>query len=113
MRANEIPAGFCYQRLSIDENGPPYSLHGLNAVHLPGFGWYRVDPRGNKQGVDAQFSPPVERLAFRIVFPEERVFPQILSDPLPMVVNALRAQKTWDAMYRSLPDWEATALPEA
>ncbi len=112
VRANGIPAGFCYQRLSIDETGAPYSLHGLNAVHLPEFGWYRTDPRGNKPGVDAQFAPPVERLAFRIAFPEELLFPQILADPLPVVVNALRAHTTWDAMYRNLPDWELAALPE-
>lgn len=113
LRANGIPAGFCYQRLSIDETGPPYSLHGLNAVHLPAFGWYRIDPRGNKQRVDAQFSPPVERLAFRVAFPEEQLFPQILADPLPVVVNALRAHSTWDAMYRNLPDWEISSLPDA
>ncbi len=113
IRANGIPAGFCYQRLSIDETGAPYSLHGLNAVLLPEFGWYRIDPRGNKEGVDAQFSPPVERLAFRIVFPEEQLFPQILADPLPVVVNALRAHATWDAMYRNLPDWELASLPDS
>ncbi|MGA8013029.1 MAG: transglutaminase family protein [Candidatus Acidiferrales bacterium] len=113
VRANGISAGFCYQRLSIDETGPPYSLHGLNAVHLPEYGWYRIDPRGNKPGVDAQFLPPIEQLAFRIVFPEEQLFPQILADPLPVVVNALRTHSTWDAMYRNLPDWEFTSLPEA
>ena len=67
LRANGIPAGFCYQRLSLDETGPPFSLHGLNAVYLPEFGWYRMDSRGNKSGVDAQFCPPVERLAFKLV----------------------------------------------
>jgi len=113
LRANGIPAGFCYQRLSLDESGPPYTLHGLNAVHLPDFGWYRIDPRGNKPGVDAQFTPPVEKLAFPIVFREERLFPEILADPLPVVVNALRAHKTWDEMYRHLPDWEADSLPDA
>ena len=30
-----IPAGFCYQRLSKNEDGPPFCLHGLNAVYLP------------------------------------------------------------------------------
>jgi transglutaminase-like putative cysteine protease len=110
LRANGIPAGFCYQRLSIDETGAPYSLHGLNAVHLPEFGWYRIDPRGNKEGVDAQFSPPIEKLAFRIVFPEEQLFPQILADPLPVVVNALHVHTTWDAIYRNLPDWELASL---
>src|ERR1700753_3210447 len=56
LRANQLPAGFCYQRLSINDNGPPFSLHGFNAVSLPGFGWYRMDARGNKSGIDAQFS---------------------------------------------------------
>jgi transglutaminase-like putative cysteine protease len=111
LRANGIPAGFCYQRLSIDETGAPYCLHGLNAVHLPEFGWYRVDSRGNKLGVNAQFSPPVERLAFRLSLSEERNFPEILPDPLPVVVNALRAYSTWDTLYKNLPDWDLHSLP--
>lgn len=110
LRANSIPAGFCYQRLSIGDSGPPFSLHGLNAVHLPGFGWYRIDARGNKTGVDAQFCPPVERLAFRLTSPEERQFPDILPDPLPIVVSALQAHATWDAMLNNLPDWERPSL---
>jgi transglutaminase-like putative cysteine protease len=111
LRANGIPAGFCYQRLSIDETGPPYSLHGFNAVRLPEFGWYRMDCRGNKLGVDAQFSPPVERLAFKLIFPEtERDFPKILPAPLPIVVAALRAHRTWDEMLRNLPDWDGPTL---
>jgi transglutaminase-like putative cysteine protease len=111
LRANGIPAGFCYQRLSIDETGAPYCLHGLNAVQLPEFGWYRVDSRGNKPGVNAQFSPPVERLAFRLSLSEERNFPEILPDPLPVVVNALRAYSTWDTLYKNLPDWDLPSLP--
>lgn len=47
LRANHIPAGFCYQRLSLNDDGAPYCLHGLNAVYLPQFGWYRLDARGN------------------------------------------------------------------
>jgi len=105
LRANNIPAGFCYQRLSIHDNGAPYSLHGLNAVHLPQYGWYRIDARGNKPGVNAQFNPPTEQLAFRMNFSEERLFPEILPDPLPVVVNALRTHTTWDAMLANLPDW--------
>jgi transglutaminase-like putative cysteine protease len=67
--------------LSIDDNGAPYSLHGFNAVYLPDVGWYRVDARGNKEGVNAQFSPPQERLAFKTHFPQEADFPSILADP--------------------------------
>ncbi len=104
LRANQIPAGFCYQRLSIDDQGAPYSLHGFNAIHLPEIGWYRVDARGNKEGVDAQFSPPQEQLAFKIQFPEEADFHAILSEPLQMIVEALQAQTIWDDMLRNLPD---------
>jgi transglutaminase-like putative cysteine protease len=113
LRANGIPAGFCYQRLSIDDTGAPYSLHGLNAVHLPKWEWYRIDCRGNKPGVDAQFSPPSERLAFKLNLPEERTFPDILSDPLPIVVTALRSHSTWDALYKNLPDWSESSLPKS
>ncbi|MDL5057803.1 transglutaminase-like domain-containing protein [Geitlerinema calcuttense] len=104
LRANQIPAGFCYQRLSIDDKGAPYSLHGFNAVYLPQFGWYRVDARGNREGVNAQFHPPQEQLAFGIQFPEEVDFPAILSSPLAVVVEALQSQSAWDEMLAHLPD---------
>jgi transglutaminase-like putative cysteine protease len=104
LRANQIPAGFCYQRLSLDDQGAPYCLHGLNAIYLPDIGWYRVDARGNKTGVDAQFFPPQEQLAFKIQLPEEADFQTILAEPLPIVVAALQAQTTWDAILANLPD---------
>ncbi|MBD1913214.1 MULTISPECIES: transglutaminase family protein [unclassified Leptolyngbya] len=104
LRANRIPTGFCYQRLSIDDKGAPYSLHGFNAIYLPELGWYRVDARGNKEGVNAQFSPPQEQLAFEIQFPQEADFHAILSEPLRIVVEALQAQATWDGMLQNLPD---------
>jgi transglutaminase-like putative cysteine protease len=104
LRANQIPAGFCYQRLSIDDQGAPYSLHGFNAIYLPEIGWYRVDARGNKEGVNAQFTPPQEQLAFKIQFPEEADFPAIVAEPLQIIVEGLRSQTTWDDMLHNLPD---------
>ncbi len=112
LRANGIPTGFCYQRLSRDDNGAPFSLHGLNAVLLPGVGWYRIDPRGNRPGIDARFTPPTERLAFPIRLPGEADLPEIWPDPLPVVVEALRAHRTADALWRHLPDvplWTSSA----
>src|SRR6478609_5420539 len=47
LRANSIPAGLCYQRLTVDGPSGPYCLHGLTAVLLHDLGWYRIDPRGN------------------------------------------------------------------
>ncbi|MEP7290659.1 MAG: transglutaminase family protein [Chloroflexota bacterium] len=106
LRANGIPAGLCYQRLTAYEEGQ-YSLHGLNAVYLPEFGWYRIDARGNKPGVSAQFTPPVEQLAFQVGEVGEADFQTILPDPLPQVVAALRSQPTWDAVSTHLPDISA------
>lgn len=107
LRANGIPAGFCYQRLSRDDNGrPPYVLHGLNAVFLPEFGWYRIDARGNKIGVNAQFSPPVECLAFTPQFAGESDFPEIRAEPLSCVIDALKSCGTWDDLFEQLPDSE-------
>jgi transglutaminase-like putative cysteine protease len=112
LRANDIPAGLCYQRLEAYEPGT-YSLHGLNAVYLPETGWYRIDARGNKPGVDAQFIPPVEQLAFNVGLPGEYDFEPILSEPLPNVVAALQAAKDWEDVSLNLPDVKSPAEFEA
>jgi transglutaminase-like putative cysteine protease len=104
LRANKIPAGFCYQRLSIDGIGPPLSLHGLNAVWLDNCGWYRIDSRGNKSGVDAEFSPPIERLAFPIELPGETDLQGVYSKPLPVIIAALKRYDTASELAKNLPD---------
>lgn len=109
LRANGIPAGLCYQRLSLEGEGAPYCLHGLNAVHLKAHGWVRIDARGNKPGVDARFIPPAEQLAFAIHDTEERDFDEIWPEPLPVVVEALTRADSIATLYRNLPD--ITVLP--
>lgn len=106
LRANGIPAGLCYQRLSVEGDGPPYCLHGLNAVYLKEHGWYRIDARGNKPGIMAEFSPPVERLAFQIIKPGEADLPDIWPEPLPIVIKTLRESETIAQVYQNLPDVE-------
>jgi transglutaminase-like putative cysteine protease len=107
LRANGIPAGLCYQRLSVDDEGLRFCLHGLNAVLLPGVGWYRADPRGNREGIDAQFVPPVEQLAFSVRLAGEADLPGILPDPLPIVVDTIRAYSSADRLSEHLPDLAA------
>lgn len=110
LRANGIQAGLCYQRMSLDDAGDRFCLHGLNAVFLPEHGWYRMDARGNKTGVDAQFAPPMERLAFNLTMPGERDYADVLAAPLACVVEALRRYHTWDELAASLPDCSASTL---
>jgi transglutaminase-like putative cysteine protease len=104
LRANGIPTGFCYQRLSVGDSGPPYCLHGFNAIELPDMGWYRVDPRGNRPGINAQFTPPVERLAFALQSSEEMEFANVLADPLECVIDSLKKCATWLEALAQLPD---------
>jgi transglutaminase-like putative cysteine protease len=106
LRANGIPAGFCYQRLSITGKGAPYCLHGLNAVFLPEHGWYRIDPRGNKEGVNAQFTPPQESLAFPAGGCLEADLPEIWPEPLELVVSVLQRYTDIHDVFDNLPDVE-------
>jgi transglutaminase-like putative cysteine protease len=71
LRANGIPAGLCYQRLEVDDEGTKHCLHGLNAIFLTDHGWYRVDARANREDVRAEFNPPHEQLAFTTLGPGE------------------------------------------
>ena len=103
LRANAVPTGLCYQRLSINEDGAPFCLHGLNAVCLPDIGWYRIDA-GNTSGIDAQFIPPQEQLAFSLAWPGEADLPEVWPEPLPVVVASLRTHATYEALAADLPD---------
>ena len=108
LRANKIPTGLCYQRLTVQNNKPPFSLHGLNAVYLPNYGWYRIDARGNKTGVEAEFCPPIEKLAFPIVVDGEADLPEIWAEPLPEVVKVLENSSNFQEVADNLPDAQFT-----
>ena len=104
LRANGIPAGLCYQRLAIDEGQPLFCLHGLNAIYLESYGWYRVDARGNKINVQAEFRPPLEKLAFSTAVEGEADLQEIWAEPLPIVVQALTSHRTYWEVANNLPD---------
>jgi transglutaminase-like putative cysteine protease len=104
LRCKGIPAGFCYQQLILDdETAPVLVLHGLNAVFV-GEKWIRLDPRGNKPGVNAQFSLTREQLAFP-VRPEkgEADIPIIYAAPHENVIRALIKNKNIESLWQNLP----------
>ena len=110
LRANQIPAGLCYQRLLIDDTAESaYCLHGLNAIYLENYGWYRVDARGNKIGVNAQFCPPHEQLAFALNNPQEQDITGIWAEPLADVIHTLSTYTSYDLVLAHLPDWSKEA----
>ena len=68
LRRQGIASGVCYQRLTLgDTPETGYCVHALNTVYLPSLNrWIRLDARGNKPGVNAQFSLDTEQLAFAV-----------------------------------------------
>ncbi|WP_141505178.1 transglutaminase-like domain-containing protein [Paenibacillus luteus] len=108
LRVQGIPAGFCYQRLTIgDMPDTGYCIHALNAVYLQEHKqWIRLDARGNKEGISAEFSGLQEALAFP-VRPEldELDYPTIYARPHASTLAALRRNN--DALHMYLHD-----LPE-
>jgi hypothetical protein len=108
LRACGIPAGFCYQRLLLDDSDPSRTcLRGFNAVWLRELGrWHRLDARGNKPGIEAEFDLSCERLAYK-VRPElgEYDYAEIHPEPVPCVVQYLTRR-------RSVIELDATPLPD-
>jgi len=107
LRGLGVPTGLCYQRLVLfDDPEDGYSLHSLNASYLSGIDrWVRFDSRGNKPGVNAQFSLDEEQLAFP-VRPNmgEIDYPGVYADPPAVIVDCLRGSTNSIEMYtRGLP----------
>lgn len=67
LRANEIPSGISYQLLTRADNDTSdgYIIHAFNTVYIEQLDkWIRLDARGNKENVNAQFSLDEEHLAY-------------------------------------------------
>ncbi len=111
LRANAIPAGLCYQRLSAPTEPPQFYLHGMAAAYLGRYGWYRMDPRGEKPGLHADCAPPLEALPYPADKPGECTLPEIWPEPLPIVVHALTTYQTVEEVFDHLPDVEVVTRP--
>ena len=109
VRSVGIPAGFCYQKLIFDEKSdkPYFILHGLNAIYLNIYKrWIRLDARGNKPGVLAEFSLETEQLAFPVREAlGEKDYPYVFSKPDASVIECLSNSHcwNWDTRHRQLP----------
>lgn len=106
LRYKSIPTGFCYQKLILDDETAPILIyHGLNGVYMKEYEkWIRLDARGNKEGVDAQFSPDNEQLAFPIR-PEmgEKDDLTVYPNPDVKVLEKMRRNQTRTNLWDDLP----------
>ena len=106
LRCKSIPTGFCYQKLILDDETAPILIyHGLNGVYIKEYKmWIRLDARGNKEGVNAQFSLEREQLAFpiRTEKGEEDGF-VIYPDPDIKILEKFKNNKTRTELWDDLP----------
>lgn len=106
LRYESILAGFCYQKLILDDETAPVLIYrGLNGVYLSEYNkWIRLDARGNKEGVNAQFSVEEEQLAFPIrteLGEEDNLV--VYSDPDECVLERLKKYETRTELFDNLP----------
>lgn len=58
--------------------------------------------------VEAEFTPPVEKLAFPVIVEGEVDFQEIWPEPLPEVTQVLESSNTFQEVLENLPDIEVT-----
>jgi transglutaminase-like putative cysteine protease len=106
LRCVGIPCGICFQRLTLaDDDSQGYCVHAYNAVYVDNR-WIKLDARGNKNGVDAQFSLDEPKLAYppRSQYDEyyyEGVYAKPHKDTMVMLENAKCLQDIRD----NIPDY--------
>ncbi|MDF2958560.1 MAG: transglutaminase family protein [Paenibacillus sp.] len=108
LRACGIPAGICYQRLTLfDTAESGFCIHALNTVYIRSLEtWTRLDARGNKPGVDARFSLDAEYLAFPVREEiGEKDDTTNYAQPHPVIIQTLTTHDNGLLMYENhLPD---------
>jgi len=95
-RALGIPAGLCYQRVRREDGS--WVLHGLAAVYLEQPGkWVRLDPRGNKPGIFADFSIESDAIAYEPSYDgewlDQHVYPEPWQEVSHLVVLSSNVQE--------------------
>jgi len=102
LRSQSIPVGFCFQRV-IMSNGA-HAVHCYNAIFID-VRWIKIDARGNKPGVNAQFSIDEPILAFKCR-PEynEYFWPGIYAAPHNETMQILDQANCLQNVLDNIPD---------
>lgn len=106
LRCVGIPCGICFERITLaDDDSQGYCVHAFNAVYVDNR-WIKLDARGNKVGVSAQFSLGEPILAYppRPQYDEyyyEGVYAKPHNDTMVMLENAKCLQDILD----NIPDY--------
>ncbi|MCL2446416.1 MAG: transglutaminase family protein [Oscillospiraceae bacterium] len=113
LRSQHIPTGFCFQHITLmNDNSQGYCVHAYNAVWLHER-WIKLDARGNKSGVNAQFSLDEPVLAFpcRAEY-NEYFWPGIYANPHAETMLMLQQADSLDYIIKHIP-CKVTLPPDA
>lgn len=105
LRSQGIPTGFCYQHITLmDDDSYGYCVHAYNAVFVDNR-WIKLDARGNKKGVNAQFSLDKPILAF----PNRKEYNEyfwkgIYASPHMPTMKMLEKAKNIQDIFDNIPD---------
>lgn len=105
LRSQGIPAGFCFERITLaNDDSMGYCVHAFNAVCLDG-SWIKLDARGNKEGINAQFSLEEPVLAFppRQGY-DEYFYPGIYAAPHAATMAMLEQAQSLQDILDNIPD---------
>lgn len=106
LRSQNIPAGFCFQHITLAEDDSiGYCVHAYNAVYVKNK-WIKLDARGNKEGVNAQFSLVEPILAFPIRSEYDEYFwSGIYVSPHMGTMKMLEDAKSIQDIIDNIPDY--------
>ena len=113
LRSQGIPVGFCFQRITLmDDDSEGYCVHCYNAVWL-NERWVKLDARGNKTGINAQFSlgKPVLAYPCRPQY-DEYFYDGIYANPHSETMTMLEKADSIEYIIKNIPD-SVTILPDA
>ena len=106
LRYEGIPCGICFEHLTLaDDDSLGYCVHAYNAVYLNNC-WIKLDARGNKQGVNAQFSLDEPKLAYppREQY-DEYYWDGIYAHPQADTMKMLEKAKNTQDIMDNIPDY--------
>lgn len=115
LRSQNIPAGFCFEHITIaKDDSLGYCVHGFVAAYVEKH-WIKLDPRGNKDGISAQFSLTAPILAYppRKMY-DEYFFPGLFANPHKDTMEMLKKAKNLDDILTNIPEFvlEKPDIPE-
>lgn len=112
LRSQGIPTGFCFEHLTLaNDDSMGCCLHAFNAVYLAGH-WVKLDARGNKTGINAEFSIKKPVLAYppRKEY-NEYFFPGIYATPHKETMDMLEEAGCLQDVLDNIPEF-ITCFPD-